>query len=117
MKPPLFAQTESLEGIDNLARILKLDGITGTMVRLSDLALDIGNIDPKASRAEVVTSDVIQSKIGQILKICQEAGKVAGIGAVSSKNLVQWAKEGYQLIMVGYVRTEMSTICSDALTS
>ena len=99
----LFSQTESLKGIKNLARILKLDGIMGTIVGPFDLALDIDNIDPKVSRAEAVTSDVMQSKIGQILNICKETGKVAGIGGLPAKYMAQWAREGYQLLLVGYV--------------
>ena len=99
----LFPQTESLENISNLPRILSLEGVTGTIVGPFDLALDIGGIDPKALAEEVVTTDVIEEKLREIVKICQEAGKVAGIGGFKPKVLAKWAKEGYQLLIVDYV--------------
>jgi 2-keto-3-deoxy-L-rhamnonate aldolase RhmA len=99
----VFPQTESLECISNLPRILQLEGITGTIVGANDLALDIGGIDPKALMSEVTATDVMEEKLSQIVKICKDAGKVAGIGGFAPKGLAKWAKEGYQLLMVGNV--------------
>jgi len=99
----LFPQTESLENISNLHRILSLEGITGTIVGPFDLAINIGGIDPKALAAEIVTTDIVEGKLRQIVKICQDAGKVAGIGGFLPKDLAKWAKEGYNLLVVGYV--------------
>ena len=99
----LFPQTESLENISNLQRILSLEGITGTIVGPYDLALNIGGIDPKATGNEMVNAPVVTEKLRQIVKICQYAGKVAGIGGFLPKDLAKWAKEGYQLLVVGYV--------------
>ena len=65
--------------------------------------LDIGGIDPKALRPEVITTDLMEKKIRQIAKTCKDAGKVAGIGSFPPKGLAKWAKEGYQLFLVGYV--------------
>lgn len=99
----VFPQTESLENISNLPRLLRLEGITGTIVGPFDLALNMGGINPKALAAEVVTTDIIADKLKQILKICRKAGKVAGIGGFLPKDLAKWAKEGYQLLIVGYI--------------
>jgi len=99
----VFPQTETLECISNLGRILSLDGVTGTIVGANDLVLDIGNIPPKALRSDMVTSDIVEEKLRQITQICQETGKVAGIGGFAPKGLAKWAKEGYQLFMLGYV--------------
>lgn len=99
----LFPQTESLENISNLHRILSLEGITGTIVGPFDLALNIGSIDPKALATEIVTTAIIEEKLKQIFKICQKAGKVAGIGGFTPKVLAQWANEGYQLFLIGYI--------------
>ena len=99
----LFPQTESLENISNLPRILSLEGVTGAIVGPFDLAIDIGTIDPKALATEVVTTKVVEEKIRQVLKICKKAGKIAGIGGFTPKTLAKWAKEGYQLLLVGYV--------------
>ncbi len=99
----LLPQTESPEGIRNLPRILRLDGVTGTIVGPNDLALAIGGINPKALMSEVTTTDVMKEKLRLIVRICKEAGKVAGIGGFAPKDLAKWAKEGYQLFMVGYL--------------
>ena len=99
----LFPQTETLECISNLRRILSLDGVTGTIVGANDLVLDIGGIPPKALRSELVATDIVEEKLRQIARICQETGKVAGIGGFAPKGLAKWVKEGYRLFMLGYV--------------
>jgi 2-keto-3-deoxy-L-rhamnonate aldolase RhmA len=99
----LFPQTESLENISDLHRILSLEGVTGTIVGPFDLAVNIGNIDPKAVAADVVTTPIVEEKLQQILQICQKAGKVAGTGGFVPETLAKWAKAGYNLLLVGAV--------------
>jgi len=99
----LFPQTETLESISNLHRVLSMEGITGTIVGTNDLVLDIGNIPPKALRSELVATEIVEEKLKQIAQICKKSGKVAGIGGIAPKGLAKWAKEGYQLFMLGYV--------------
>jgi len=99
----IFPQTETVACISNLPRILNLEGITGTMVGTNDLVLDIGGFPPKALRSELVTTDIVEDKLRQILRICREKGKPAGIGGFAPKGLAKWAKEGYQLFTLGYV--------------
>jgi len=101
----LFPVTESLKSIDNLPDILSLEGVTGTIMGVFDLALDIGNIDPAALAAETLTTDFYEGKLRQVLKTCQAAGKTAGIGGFSPEGLARWAKEGYQILLLpGYIR-------------
>ena len=99
----LFPQTESLENISNLHHILSLEGVNGTIVGPFDLAIDMGGIDPKAVAAEVVTAPAVEERLKQILQICRKAGKVAGIGGFTPEVLAKWAKEGYNLLLVGSV--------------
>jgi 4-hydroxy-2-oxoheptanedioate aldolase len=99
----LFPQTESVENINNLHRILSLEGVTGTIVGPFDLSLDIGGIDPKAVGADMVTSPAVEERLKQILQICQKAGKVAGIGGFVPETLAKWAKAGYNLLLVGAI--------------
>jgi 2-keto-3-deoxy-L-rhamnonate aldolase RhmA len=99
----LFPMTESLQCISNLHRILSLDGITGTIVGANDLSLDIYGIPPKMLRSEIVATDVVAKKLRETAQICKKTGKVAGIGGAAPKGLAKWAKEGYQLFMLGYV--------------
>lgn len=98
----VFPMTESLENISNLHRILRLEGVNGTIVGTFDLALDIGGINPKALMPEVVSAPRVEEKLRQIAKICKEAGKVAGIGGFSPEGCAKWAREGYQLFVLGY---------------
>ena len=98
----VFPQTENIVAISNLPQIMRLEGVTGAIVGPKDLALDIGNIDPKALMAEVSTP-FMEEKYREIVRICKQAGKVAGIGGMSPKDLAEWAKEGYQILVPGYV--------------
>lgn len=99
----LFPMTESREGVSNLHRILALEGVTGTIIGTNDLVLDIYGTPPKMSRPETVSSQIVEDKLREIGRICKKAGKVAGIGGFAPKGLAKWAKEGYQLFMLGYV--------------
>ncbi|HEY51770.1 MAG TPA: hypothetical protein G4O20_08215 [Dehalococcoidia bacterium] len=99
----LFPQTESLENISDLHRILSLEGVTGTIVGPFDLAVNMGDMDPKAVATEVVTTPAVEKRLKQILQICQKAGKVAGIGGFIPETLAKWAKAGYNLLLVGAV--------------
>ena len=99
----VFPMTESRENISDLARILSLEGVTGTIVGTFDLALSMGGIDPNASQLEVLNSRIVEGKLKQIVSICKKMGKVAGIGGFPPEGMAKWAKEGYQLIGIGYV--------------
>lgn len=99
----LFPQTESVRAINNLPQILALDGITGTIVGPNDLALDIGGIAQGASMAEVKRSAAMERKLFEIARVCQDKGKVAGIGGLPLKDMARWAQQGYQLFMMSYV--------------
>ena len=99
----LFPMTESVEGISNLHRILSLEGVTGTIVGTNDLVLDIYGTPPKMLRSETVVQPIVEERLREIGRICKKAGKVAGIGGFAPKGLAKWAKESYQLFMLGYV--------------
>ena len=99
----LFPMTESLECISNLHRILALDGVTGTIVGTNDLVLDIYGTPPKMLRPETASAPIVEERLREIARICKKAGKVAGIGGFAPKGLAKWAKEGFQLFILGYV--------------
>ena len=98
----IFPQAESLVAISNLPQILRLEGVTGVMVGPKDLAIDIGDIDPKALTGEVSTP-FMEDKYREIARICKQAGKAAGIGGMAPKDLAVWAKEGYQIFVPGFI--------------
>jgi 2-keto-3-deoxy-L-rhamnonate aldolase RhmA len=98
----VFPMTESLENIGNLARILRLEGVTGTIVGTFDLALSMGGIDPEASPLDVINSKTVEEKLQQVVSICKKIGKVAGIGGFPPEGMAKWARAGYQLFVIGY---------------
>lgn len=106
----LFPMMESLEGISNLSHILKLEGVTGTLVGGNDLTIDIifktGQISPDALRSEIMNNSYVLERVKKIAEICKKAGKVAGIGGYPPKAYVERAKEGYQLFTVAYVAND-----------
>jgi 2-keto-3-deoxy-L-rhamnonate aldolase RhmA len=99
----VFPMAESLENISDLAHILRLEGVTGTIVGTSDLALSIGGIDPKALPLDVLSSKTVEEKLKQVVGICKKIGKAAGIGGLPPEGMAKWAKEGYRLFGIGYV--------------
>jgi len=99
----LFPMMESGQGISNLHRILSLEGVTGTIVGTNDLVLDVYGTPPKMLRSETVSSKPVEDKLREIGRTCKKAKKVAGIGGFAPKGLAKWAKEGYQLFMLGNV--------------
>ncbi len=103
----LFPMTESLAGVSELPQVLKLEGVTGTIVGTHDFVIDIafrtGRIDPDSFRPELLNSEYVLDRVRKIAEICDEAGKVAGIGGYSPKGCVERSKEGYQLFTLGYV--------------
>ncbi len=99
----LLPQTESLEGIGNLRRILALEGVPGTAVGTYDLALDIGGAEPGTSRLDMTRSPAVQARLAEIARICQEAGKVAAIGGVPPVDMAGWAAQGYGMFIFGTV--------------
>ena len=100
----LFPQTESLAAVKNLPQTLRLAGITGTIVGTNDLALDIGGIKPGMLRPEVNSQPFIEEKLREIVAICREAGKIAGMGGFPPEGYARWSREGYQFFNLGYIR-------------
>ena len=95
---------ERLACIRNLPQILRLDGVTGAIFAPYDLSFDILSVralttDKKTLYEDILYSDLMMEKVRQMVTICKEAGKVAGIGVYPPKYMVEWAKIGYQLFI------------------
>jgi 2-keto-3-deoxy-L-rhamnonate aldolase RhmA len=105
----ILACVESLPGISNLPNILRLEGITGTIVATNDLMLDvactIGDAPPGALLEERLTTDFMVTKFQQVAGICRQAGKVCGVGGLKTpENFARRVKEGYRVFMLGSMR-------------
>jgi 2-keto-3-deoxy-L-rhamnonate aldolase RhmA len=103
----LFPMTESLEGVSNLAHILQLEGVTGTIVGTHDFVIDIcfrtERVDADNYRPDLLNNEYVLDRVRRIAQICTEAGKVAGIGGYNPKGCLERSKDGYQLFTLGYV--------------
>ena len=91
----LFPQSESLMAIKNLPRTLQLEGIDGTIVGTHDLALNIGDIAPGMTRAEVdrLVDAIIYATTQEELTIaCQALDRVLWYGyfVVPNWYLASW---------------------------
>ncbi|HHE41361.1 MAG TPA: hypothetical protein ENL12_01780 [Dehalococcoidia bacterium] len=100
----VLPQTESLTAIKNLPQILRLEGITGTVVGTHDLALDIGEFKPDMPRGVVNSQPFVEERLLEVVAACRAAGKVAGIGGFAPTGYAKWARQGYQFFTLGYVR-------------
>lgn len=45
----------------------------------------------------------MEEKYREVVRVCKQAGKAAGIGGMVPKDLAVWAGEGYQLFVPGFV--------------
>ncbi len=100
----LFPQTESLTALKNLPRTLRIEGIDGTIVGTHDLALNIGDIKPGMTRAEVNGRPFLEERLLEVADICRKAGKMAGMGGFGPKGYARWSREGFQFFNLGYIR-------------
>ena len=99
----LLPQTESVKAVSNLRRILSLEGVAGTGVGTFDLALDIGGASEGMTRVELTRSEAVETALFEIGSICQEMGKVAGIGGIPPVDMARMDRAGYRLFIFGTV--------------
>ncbi len=99
----VFPIVESEAGLKDLRRILSLEGVTGISVGPNDFVLSMYDIPPRVTRAELFKSEAVEARFRQIIEMCKEAGKSAGMGALSPQGFVKWAKQGYRMFFLGYV--------------
>jgi 4-hydroxy-2-oxoheptanedioate aldolase len=99
----VFTIVESEAGVGELHRILRLEGVTGISVGPNDFVLSMHRFPPKVRREELFTSEAVETRFTQIIDTCREAGKPAGMGALTPQGFVKWAKQGFRMFFLGYV--------------
>jgi len=99
----VFPMTETEECYRDLQRIISFTGVTGTIVGVNDFTLDIGNYNPRSLRSELSKGKAVEERLRRIAVICKKTGKAAGMGGLSPNDFAKWAKEGYQVFLMGYV--------------
>jgi len=95
----VFAQIETVEGVENLPRILAIEGIAGAIVGPNDLAVSLGLTD--VPYPEVFDHRRYEEAMEEILRCCTKAGKHAGAHFMDASLCKRWMARGYKVIMVG----------------
>lgn len=90
----LIVQLETVAGVEALDDILAVEGVDGVFIGPSDLAADMGLLG-KANSPEV------QDATNALLKRIKDAGKAAGILALSDHAIAQALESGASFIGVG----------------
>ena len=99
----VFPIIESEASIRELHRILRIEGVTGISVGPNDFVLSMHQLPPKVKRSELFTSEAVEARFTQIINMCKEVGKPAGMGALTPQGFMKWAKQGFRMFVLGYV--------------
>jgi 4-hydroxy-2-oxoheptanedioate aldolase len=89
----LIVQVENTKGVENLDKILKVDGVDGVFIGPADLAASMGYIG-QADRVEVKTV------VEQSLKKIRAAGKMAGAMAIAKPLADHYVACGANMVAV-----------------
>lgn len=95
-------QIESAHAVENAEAIMATPGIGGCWIGPSDLSFSMG-VHPK-DRAD---HEGVQSAIEQVLKACQNTGKIPGYAAFSPAEAKTRAEQGFQFLTAGSDRAFM----------
>lgn len=107
-----FGMIETQAGLDNLEKILAIEGLDGIYIGPNDLALALGS-QPKSESDDPV---VVQA----IAHICERAkahGKVAGIFCSGGEAAARRVKEGFQMVTPGNEAALLSTAAKAAIAA
>ena len=92
-KVSVLAMMETAEAIDNLDRILDVEGLDGVYIGATDLALSMGrpmgqkDLDPAVAAA-----------VEHVLQQCRKRGLIAGIIARNPEHAGRLAQRGFQFL-------------------
>ena len=100
----LIVQIESVRGLENVAEIAAVDGVDALFIGPSDLAASLGHL------GEPLHPEVTAA-IAEARQAIQDAGKPAGIFAVSPEHARAASAEGFAFVSVG---TDIGLLISGA---
>lgn len=103
---------ETQAGLDNLDKILSLEGLDGIYIGPNDLALALGS-QPKSESDDPV---VIQA-VAHIRERAKAHGKIAGIFCSSGDAAARRVKEGFQMVTPGNEAALLSTAAKAAIAA
>jgi 2-keto-3-deoxy-L-rhamnonate aldolase RhmA len=87
---------ETPEAVRNAAAIANVPGVDGLFVGARDLSLRLGRV-----ANEYTAHDGVKQELAHMVAVCRQAGKAAGVIALTPEALVARIQEGYGLICAG----------------
>lgn len=90
----LFVQIESRVALDNVERIVEVEGVDGAFVGPSDLAASLGHLGNPAHPE-------VQNAIDRALDVILDAGKIPGTFAMNPEDCRKRMAEGFRFVSVG----------------
>lgn len=91
-----LAMIETVQALENLAEILAVDGLDGVLIGPADLSISMtgGTLDPEGAAT--------RQALGEILRQCQQARKIAIVFAADVDRARRRIAEGFRFTTVGY---------------
>ena len=102
-------QAESTEAVNNIADIVKLEGVDAILIGPYDLSASLG-------KPGEIEHPIVQSAIKEIIEACQNAKKSLGIFGVSADAVLPYKEKGFSLLTVGIDTTFLINAASDTLS-
>jgi 2-keto-3-deoxy-L-rhamnonate aldolase RhmA len=90
----VIAQIETPLAVDNIAKIVAVDGVDIAFVGPSDLTMTLGLLDDR-------TNPKVVEAMAKVVKACDDAGKVAGVMATTLDEAKLAVERGFRFIALG----------------
>jgi 2-keto-3-deoxy-L-rhamnonate aldolase RhmA len=87
----VIAQIETPQAVDNIAKIVAVDGVDIAFVGPSDLTMTLGLLDDR-------TNPKVVEAMMKVVKACDDAGKVAGVMATTLDEAKLAVQRGFRFI-------------------
>lgn len=90
----VIAQIETPLAVDNIAKIVAVEGVDVAFVGPSDLTMTLGLLDDR-------TNPKVVEAMAKVVKACDDAGKVAGVMATTLDEAKLAVERGFRFIALG----------------
>lgn len=90
----VIAQIETPQAVENIDKILAVDGVDVAFVGPSDLTMTMGLLDDRGN-------PMVVEAMAKVVKACQAAGKVPGVMATTVEEAKLAVERGFRFIAIG----------------
>ncbi|MCK9897947.1 HpcH/HpaI aldolase/citrate lyase family protein [Frankia sp. AgB32] len=92
----IFVMIETVEGLENVADIVGVPGVTGVYIGPADLSIGLG-LNPMAA----FTTDQLVEPIERIRGACEATGVVLGMHQLDAASTGRWVDRGVRMATIG----------------